>query len=414
MEDTMLRKNLICFTIVIPMLLFSACIPSAPIDMVDEAIDYATISSKTPTDRNYYFDDSMNTLVYFAKNIDSGLYDLIFVPDGQEKEKMLSLPIIPLSFIIDDSYIYFYGENLNTNYPDFINPRIDPNYQKKLKKLKKISSFFGDNSHGSLFRANLETKEIQWLGSSITYLLDDENIYFMERPIDLDKYGWGRPKGDIIFHNSLCRMEKDGTDPILIRSEVYELNYITDKYIYADNLRLDKSSFAAKKLPVADDIYMNEKVYSQDKLFYSKWESKNDPPYYSVYYYDLLAEKTVKIAEYPNAKYTPGLELIPMADGGLIIWQSDSPNRETRQVAKIDFFDKEYKLEKTIDANGRYHIAVKDDKVFYILQEINDGKSIYSYSSENVYATLTLCSDDISLQGENITIIDVIDDSVHY
>ena len=300
------------------------------------------------------------------------------------------------------------------HYPSSVKPEIDPEYQNKLNAFKNISPFFGDNSHGNLFRASLETNELQWLGSAITYFADDEHIYFLELPIDLDQYGIAQPNGDVVFHNSLCRMEKDGSNPVLIRSEIYQVDYITSEYIYTPGLRIDTKTFESEEIPYSSDTRMHSKAVLRDKTFYSKWETENDPPFYSVHCYDSVTKKTVKITEYPNAKYTPGLELIPLEDGGLIIWQSDNSKREIRQVAKIHFFDKNYNLEKTIDANGRYDITVKGDKVFYVLQEINDGKPIDSYLTETTYATLTLCSDDISMQGENVVRIGVIDDSVYY
>ena len=159
---------------------------------------------------------------------------------------------------------------------------------------------------------------------------------------------------------------------------------------------------------------VKNKVSTKNKIFYSEWERVNDPAFYAVYCYDLLTAKTEKIAEYPKTIYPPLLELIPLDNGGLIIREEDRQKRETLQVAKIHFYDKDLKLEKTIDANGRYQITVKNDRVFYLLKEINDSKSFYKYGTETTYATLTLCSDDLSMQGESIIRIDVIDEVVYY
>ena len=257
----MLKKSFISITVVIFISLLSSCAPPTTKSMMDVTNKYSPIStddtgkdiSLMPIDRKYYLDEKTNKLVYFMKNDDSDLYNLIFVPDDQEKENILSLPTIPMSYIIDDGYIYFYSRNEANS----ISPNIDSNYKDKQDKLKKLSKYFGDNSHGNLFRANLETKEIQWLGSSSTYLLDDKYIYFMEAPLDLDQYGMTGSKGCVVTDNSLCRMEKDGTDPILISSEVYGLDYVTDKYIYTNNFRFDKVSLSAEALPDLDIILTN-------------------------------------------------------------------------------------------------------------------------------------------------------------
>ena len=404
----MLKKILFVITIAIFLALLPSCSSPATRDMVDRTKLYAAISMETPTDRRYYFDEETNTLIYFAKDNDSGLYNLFFTYDGQEKEHILSFPSMPRSYVFDDGYIYFYSMTS-------FSPTIDPNYEEKQAKLKELSEFFGDSSYDSLFRANLETKEIQWLGSSYDYLLDDEHIYFMELPIDYDQYGLGSPKGCSVFHNSLCRMEKDGTNPILIRPETYGLNYITDKYIYTDEFRFDKGSLEAEALPDSEDAYKKNKAYTEDKVFYTKLTRNNDrPSFYSVYSDDRVTEKTTKIADYSPISTRVGTELIPLKDGGLIIWQSDSPVRDAYQVGKIHFFDKNHNLTKTMDANGRYNITVADDKVFYLLQEINDDKPLDSYKSGEAYATLTLCSDDLSMRGKNVTRIAVIDGSDLY
>jgi len=80
------------------MVLLSSCTVS--IKTAGETIDYATISSITPNERKYYFNDNTNTLVHFAKGIDIVLYNLVFVHDGHEKENMLSLPSIPQSSLL--------------------------------------------------------------------------------------------------------------------------------------------------------------------------------------------------------------------------------------------------------------------------------------------------------------------------
>lgn len=351
----------------------------------------------------YYFDEKTNTLVYFAKDKDSKtlLYNLVLLKNGEEKKNILSLPSIPYSFVIDGDWIYFCSK------AGSVNPDIDPNYSKKLRKLKKISKFFGDSSYCNLFRGNLETKEIQWLGSSNTYVLDDKHIYFKEAPIDSDQYGLGNPKGCIISDNSLCRMDKDGSNPVLVSIEKYQILKITNKYIYTGNYRIDKSTFR-EEIQSEYDYTKNDEVYYLDKMFYTKRASNNKKT--NVYCYDLNTKTTEKIAQYT----VPPKQIIPLDNGGLLILQSDNRNRETDQVSKIYFFNKEYKLEKTMEAKGRYHITVRGNNVYYILEEINDGKSILSYKDGDTYSTHTLCSDDLSLQGENIIKIDIIDDSARY
>lgn len=360
----------------------------------------------------YYLDDDTNMLIYFAKDTrsteDEPRFNLVLWENNQEKKRLLTLPSIPDTFIIDNGWVYF------TSYFKSIDPSQDPNYEEKLSELTEISPFFGNLSFGNLFRANLETGEIQWLNSSTTYLMDDTYIYFLEAPVDLDQYGDGRPKGCVVSNNSLCRMEKDGSNPILIQTEIPGLEYVSDKYIYTRdfsvNYRVDKYTLEVEETQIPVDYSIVGKVYAKNKMFYTKYEYKDQTESSTVYSYDLTTEITKKIAEY----FVPPPDIVPLDDGGLIILQSDSRNRETRQVALIHFFDKDYNLVNTVEAKGRHHITAKDNKVFYILKEMNVEKSIYGYLPGDTYITYTLCSDDQSMQGKNVERIDVIDDSFSY